>query len=125
MSEAAQNYEEGVEGAKSYEEPVMEAKSIWNAKTMDRVREFAQTYEDVKEGRDALNAKLAAGKTALIDEGFNKDALDAAMKYARTPETKRENFDLTYLYCRKALGVPVQDDLFSAAVQQHVRPISH
>lgn len=95
--------------------------SIWDKNTMDRVKEFAKLAEEISDSRAALNAKLAAGKTALIDDGFNKDALEAAIKYAKTPEEKRENFDLTYLFCRKALGTPIQDDLFSVATQQQVK----
>ena len=97
-----------------------EDESIWDEETLQRVRDFADLTADVKTSREALNAKLAAGKAGLVDDGFNKDALDAAIKYANTPEEKRENFDLTYMYSRKALGVPVQDDLFVAAMQQQV-----
>ena len=94
--------------------------SIWDEDTLERVKNFATLTEDIENSRAALNAKLAAGKAVLVDEGFNKDALDAAIKYAKTPEEKRENFDLTYMYCRKALGIPVQDDLFVAAMQHQV-----
>ena len=95
--------------------------SIWDKDTMKRVQVFAELVEEIAGSREALNAKLAAGKLGLIDDGFNKDALEAAIKYAKTPEEKRENFDLTYLYCRKALGAPVQDDLFSVAAQQQIK----
>jgi hypothetical protein len=102
--------------------PQTEKESVWDSDTLTEVKEFAQLVDDIADSRAALNAKLAAGKTALIDKGFNKHALAAAIKYAKTEEDKRENFDLTYLYCRKALGVPVQDDLFAAAVEEQVRP---
>lgn len=95
-------------------------KSIWNQKTLDRVKDYATVVEDVGNSRAALNAKLAAARAVLIDAGLNKDALDAALKYAQTPEDKRENWDLTYLYCRNAYGAPVQDDLFVAALQEQV-----
>ena len=104
-------------------EPEQESgvESIWDRGTLERVKEFSDLVADVKDSRSALNAKLAAGKTGLIDMGFNKDALEAAIKYSNTPEEKRENFDLSYLFCRKALGHPVQDDLFAAAMQQQVK----
>ena len=95
--------------------------SIWDQNTMRKVAQFADTVADIQASREALNARKAAAKTELIDLGFNADALDAALKYANTPEEKRENFDLTYLYARKALGSPVQDDLFVAATQQQVK----
>ncbi len=98
-----------------------EEHSIWNDETLERVKEFAETTEEIKTARAALNATLAAGKAKLIDDGFNKDALEAAIKYARTEDDKRQNFDLTYLYCRKALGHPVQDDLFVEATKQQIK----
>ncbi len=95
--------------------------SIWDQETMKEVEDYAKLVDEIADTRAALNARLAAAKTSLVDAGFNRDALRAAVSYAKTPESKRENFDLTYLYCRKALGVPVQDDLFVAAMQQQVK----
>lgn len=97
-----------------------EEQSIWNQETKERVQQFAQTVDEVKKEREALSAKINAEKAKLIDDGFNKDALEAAIKYARTEEEKRKNFDMTYIYCRQALGHPIQDDLFVAAMQQQV-----
>ena len=94
--------------------------SIWDNKTMSRIIEFADDVAKAKDERAAITARVAAKKTALIDMGFNKDAVEAAVKYARLEEDKRENFDLSYIFCRKALGTPIQDDLFAAAVQQQV-----
>ncbi len=108
-------------GTEVEEEATSDEYSIWDADTLQRVRDFSETVSEVKSAREALNAQLAAAKTKLIDDGFNKDALEAAIKYARTEEDKRQNFDLTYLYCRKALGHPIQDDLFMAATQQQVK----
>lgn len=113
MGEAAEKLDENSKAAT--------VASIWNKDTLRRVKEFAELLDDIADSRAALNAKKAAGKTALIDMGFNQDGLMAAVKYANTPEDKRELFDLTYMYCRRALGVPVQDDLFTAAMQQQVK----
>ena len=95
--------------------------SIWSKTTMAKVSKFADTVGEIKTAREALNARKMAAKTELIDMGFNADALDAAIKYANTPEDKRENFDLSYIYARNALGAPIQDDLFSAALEQQVK----
>lgn len=117
---------EAVSQMRDYEDvppsdPAPAEESVWDPGTMQQVKDYAQLTDEIADSRAALNAKLAAGKTALIDAGFNKHALAAAIKYAKTEEDKRENFDLTYLYCRRALGVPVQDDLFAAAVGEHVK----
>ena len=95
--------------------------SIWNAKTMERIQDYVGTVEEVKTAREALTAKLAAGKTAFIDEGFNKEAMEAILKYATLPEEKKENFDITYAFWRRAIGDELQDDLFVAAMQQQVK----
>lgn len=97
-----------------------EIDTVWNHDTMASVQKFAKTHADIKDQRKALNDQLAAAKSGLIAKGFNGDAMEAAIKYANTAEEKRENFDLTYLYWRKALGHPVQDDLFVAALQERV-----
>jgi hypothetical protein len=114
---------EAVDTSGSDEEEGVQAgdESIWDQGTMTRVQDFAKLVDEVGTAREALNAKLAAGKTGLIDDGFNKDALDAAIKYAKTPEEKRENWDLSYMYARKALNVPIQDDLFTHAMSQQVK----
>lgn len=100
---------------------VDDAESIWDSGTLARVKKFADLCDEIADSRAALNAKKQAGITSLIDDGFNKDALEAAIKYSKTEEDKRQNFDLTYMFCRKALGVPIQDDLFAAAAQQQVK----
>jgi hypothetical protein len=95
--------------------------SIWNKETMDRVVTFSVLLDDIAVQREALNANKKAGITGLINDGFNQDALEMAIKYSKTPEAKRENFDLTYQFARKALGMPMQDDLFAAAMQEQVK----
>lgn len=115
MSEAALN----LDG--SEHQTAEDDESIWDKGTLTRVKEFADLCDEVDDSRAALNAKKKAGILALVDDGFNKDALKAAMRYAKTEEDKRQNFDLTYMFCRKALGVPIQDDLFAAAAQQQVK----
>jgi hypothetical protein len=101
--------------------PDSENESIWDDDTLQSVRNFSDTLTDIKNRREELNAEKTAAQANLINKGFNKDALHEAIKYANTEEDKRQNFDMTYLYARKALGHPVQDDLFTAAMQQQVK----
>lgn len=97
-----------------------EEKTIWNEETLKKVSDFRETSNDIKEQRKSLSDKLAAAKSELIALGFNKEGLEAAIKYSNLEEKDRENFDLTYLYVRRATGHPVQDDLFEAATRQQV-----
>ena len=98
----------------------VETQTIWDNNTLAKVTKFGDTMGEIQTARDALNTRKAAAVAELVDLGFNKDALVAAMKYVNTAEEKRENFDLTYIYARKAFGQPIQDDLFAAATRQQV-----
>ena len=97
-----------------------DVESVWNKATLKLVNDHLKTVNKAKDERAAINARVQASQAVLVDKGFNKDALKAAIAYANTPEEKRQNFDLTYLYARKAVGHPVQDDLFVAAMQEQV-----
>jgi hypothetical protein len=52
--------------------------------------------------------------------GFNNESLTAALSYANTPEKDRLNWDESYIFARKALGCPLQEDLFMAAMAETV-----
>lgn len=89
--------------------------STWDANTAAEVAEYGELVIDVEKQRKALNDKLSAGKSNLVSKGFNKDAIQAAVAYSKTAESERANFDLSYIYTRRALGCPVQSDLFEQA----------
>ena len=95
-------------------------KYTWNKDTLDKVKRYAEVVDDVRAIREDANAQLAAAKSTLVADGFNKDALQAALSYANTPEEKRKNWDESYIFARKSLGVPIQEDLFTAAMQDEV-----
>ena len=99
----------------------IEAESIWDESTLQAVVDFSNKLDEIQLQREELNASKAAAQAQLVNMGFNADALKAAISYAKTPEDKRQNFDLSYQYARRALGCPVQDDLFIAAMQQQVK----
>ncbi len=89
--------------------------STWDSNTAASLAEFGELVEDVAKKRKALNDKIAAGKSDLVSQGFNPDAIKAALAYNKLPEADRANFDLSYIYTRKAIGCPVQSDLFEQA----------
>lgn len=94
--------------------------TIWDQGTLAKVAAFAGTMQEISEHREELNARKAAAIAELVNMGFNRDAIAAALKYHNTPEDKRENFDLSYIYARKAFGQPIQDDLFVAATREQI-----
>lgn len=98
----------------------VENNTIWDQDTLAKVAAFVGAMEDIEKGREELNARKAQAIAELVNMGFNRDAIGAALKYHKTPEEKRANFDLSYIYARKAFGLPIQDDLFVAATRQQV-----
>jgi len=83
---------------------------------------FLQELRDAASEMDSINdqrAELNAAKRAIVERlqaqyGCNRHAMKAAIQYCKLDEDKRENFDLTYQVTRRALGAPVQHDLFDA-----------
>ncbi len=89
--------------------------STWDANTAASLAKYAERVASVTKKRKALNDEMAAGKSDLVVQGFNADAIKAALAYHKASETERANFDLSYIFTRKALGCPVQADLFEQA----------
>jgi len=87
---------------------------------------FLQELRDAAAEMDSINdqrAELNASKKAIVERlqaqyGCNRQAMKAAIQYSKLPDDKRENFDLTYQVTRRALGAPMQADLFDAQLQK-------
>ena len=93
----------------------------WNSDTLVKVTEFGVLTTDVKAQRKALNDSLAAGKSELVALGMDQDALAAAISYSKTPPEDQDKWDQTYIFARRALGVPIQEDLFVASMLDTVQ----
>ena len=91
-----------------------------NAKFLAKITAGHEKLSKIKTQRDKLNKQKAEVISNLVDMGLDRNALKAAIAYADTPPDKRGLFDLSYAATRKALGVPLQDDLFVAQVQHAV-----
>jgi len=88
---------------------------------LQEIRNAVQTLKEI----DAKRKDLTASKTATVerlaaDHAVNKAAMLAAMRYVDLKDKDKENWDLTYQVVRKALGDPVQQDLFDAQLQRGV-----
>lgn len=95
--------------------------SIWGEEALDAVKHFADKMDDIDNQRSQLNAEKAAEQLKLINMGFNNDALKAARAYKKLDDDKKDNFDLSYLFARRAMGNEMQNDLFHAAMKQQVK----
>lgn len=86
---------------------------------MEQIREAVAELENIDERR----AKLSADRSAVLEglaaeHGVNKHAMLAAIRYADLKDAAKQNWDLTYQVTRKALGVPIQMDLFEAQLER-------
>lgn len=89
---------------------------------------FLQRLRDVKERvaskvaeRKSLNDDIASEMASLQSDGLNPKAFKAACAYLDMSPEQRENYDLSYAVSRRALGEPLQDDLFVATAKQNLK----
>jgi hypothetical protein len=91
-------------------------------KFLAKLRDTAEALKAIDDRRSALSSERTALLEVLVaDHAINKAALLAAIRYCDLPEDKRENWDLTYQVTRKAMGAPVQMDLFEAQVEKSIK----
>jgi len=78
---------------------------------------------DLKGEREDVNAGIAEVRASLAALGIPKKAFDMALAYLDMDPDKREGFDIAYALVREAGGLPMQDDLFSAAARKGDEPV--
>lgn len=84
-------------------------------KVKDAIREAIGEINQHKEERDDTNAQIQAIREKLKALGIPKKAFDMALSYVNMDPDKREGFDIAYALVREVAGLPLQDDLFTAA----------
>ena len=80
------------------------------------IRETASIMEEMDElenQRKVINKNLDLLRGKLEAQGVNKHANKAARAYGKLDTKQRADFDLSYDVSRKAIGLPVQEDLFA------------
>lgn len=88
---------------------------------MQKLRDGAEKIAKIQGERKELSASIAEVMATFENEGLNRHAVKAAIKFTDMNESDQENYDLTYTVMRKALGKPVQGDLFEASVASELR----
>lgn len=81
---------------------------------LEIIHQCAEKIKTLSEDRKAINASVQAVREQVESFGVSKAAFDMAMRYARMDEEQRQGFDVAYAVVRKALGLPIQSDLFNA-----------
>lgn len=91
-----------------------------DAEFMEKLRKASDELDDIAAQRSELNANSQAVFARFDRDGLNRHAIRAARAYMKLDPEKRENYDLSYQVMRKALGAPIQDDLFEAYARKQV-----
>lgn len=108
----------GGEGQESERESLLRQP---NQEFLDKLKAANEELNEIAAERKELNDKKGAIFANFERYGLNKHAVRAAIKYNSMDPEQRDNFDLSYAVMRKALGQPVQDDMFIAAAEATVR----
>lgn len=93
----------------------------FNNDFLQKLVDARNKLDDIASHRSSLNAASTAIFASLDVYGLNREALRSAIRYTKMDEEGRENYDLSYLISRKALGQPVQADLFEEKAKAEVR----
>jgi hypothetical protein len=83
--------------------------------TKIKIAQAIKSIKELKLERSEVNASIAEVRATMEALGINKAAFDMAIKYLNWEPEKREGFDLAYAIVREAGGLPLSEDLFSAA----------
>lgn len=81
-----------------------------------------QAVEDVKAKRKSCNDELASIFEKFEGEGYDKDAVKAAIKRSSMSDEKRQRFDNTYIAVCISFNQPFQQDMFAANFSEILNP---
>lgn len=90
-------------------------------KFMDKLKAAGEKYDAIKGERKKLNASMEELMATFENDGLNRKAVKAAISYVSMNEKDQQNYDLSYTIMRKAMGQPVQGDLFEAKVASEMK----
>lgn len=76
------------------------------------ITKAGETLDEIDTKREKLNAEANVIRTSLKEKGIDVRAFNAARNYKKTDPEKRATFDISYVTSRRALGLPIQGDLF-------------
>ena len=79
------------------------------------ISDAIKSVGDLKLDRADINAEIQSVRANLVTHGIPKKAFDMALSYINMDPDDREGFDVAYALVREAGGLPMQEDLFSAA----------
>jgi hypothetical protein len=79
------------------------------------IADSIRSVTELKKDRADVNAEIGAVRAKLVAQGIPKKAFDMAMAYINMDPDDREGFDVAYALVREAGGLPMQEDLFTAA----------
>lgn len=83
-----------------------------NEEALQIVRDKTAEIQKLTKDRSAINAKMNSARKAIKALGIDLDAWRASLRRKEMDPEDRNEFDRSQQECNRALGVPVQADLF-------------
>lgn len=81
---------------------------------LNRIEESFNRIDQLKNNRAEIQAEIQAAREQIVALGIPKKAFDMACAYSKMDEDQRKGFDTAYAIVRRAIGLPIQADLFEA-----------
>ena len=76
------------------------------------INNAARDHNRLDNVRDQANADKQAVRKDLKSKGIALKAFDAALRHSRLADAdKRDDYDISYDFCRRALGNPIQAEM--------------
>lgn len=75
-------------------------------------RQAVEELTDLANQSSLINTKKEEVRARMETKGINRHALSAAVKVSKMDEEKLDGYDLSMIILRRAIGNPIQNDLF-------------
>ena len=75
-----------------------------------KIKKAIADIDALKSERSAINAKISAIIESLEADGINRHSFRYTMLVLGMKESQRQGLDLSYLLCRQATDLPMQQD---------------
>ena len=106
-------------GAGKSVEPLSDKElAVDNAEVRESSSDHCSLLSSKAAARKKINADISASRNALVARGMNRAALNVVEKCANMEPQHAEGFALTLIIGLKAIGQPLQGDLFEEPVAE-------
>ncbi len=84
----------------------------------DAIMAGVEGMQALDERASQVNAEREAIRTRMEELGINRHAFRHACAFNKLDEQQRDGFDLSMMIARRAIGLPLQGDLFGSKAKE-------